>query len=180
MALLTISAGPNAAATSTALDVIAFTREVVDKFPHLRANIFERLVASLGEIKSGKVFRGVLWILGEFVGIQDSYPSANAAAEAVKQCVEGIRTCIGDIPIYVEPTQEENVADTEGGDPKETVGGRPKVLADGTYGTETAYTTSSSGVRNEKARPPLRSAYQSLHPWFQSVDAPFFSFTPWG
>ncbi|KAJ4493995.1 adaptin N terminal region-domain-containing protein [Lentinula edodes] len=147
----------SSSSTSTALDVIAFIREVVDKFPHLRSGIFDRLVANLSDIKSGKVFRGVLWILGEFVGIQESYASASEAAEAIRQCVEGIRTCIGEIPIYVESAQEENVTE-EKTLPKEAGAGKPKLLADGTYATETAYTAAgSSGLRNEKTRPPLRT-----------------------
>ncbi|KAJ4498415.1 coatomer protein [Lentinula lateritia] len=149
------SSTSNAATASTALDVIAFIREVVDKFPHLRSGIFDRLVANLSDIKSGKVFRGVLWILGEFVGIQESYASATEAAEAIRQCVEGIRTCIGEIPIYVELAQEENATE-EKTLPKEAGAGKPKLLADGTYATETAYTAAgSSGLRNEKTRPPL-------------------------
>ncbi|KAJ3850057.1 adaptin N terminal region-domain-containing protein [Lentinula lateritia] len=147
----------SSSSTSTALDVIAFIREVVDKFPHLRSGIFDRLVANLSDIKSGKVFRGVLWILGEFVGIQESYASASQAAEAIRQCVEGIRTCIGEIPIYVESAQEENTTE-EKTLPKEAGAGKPKLLADGTYATETAYTAAgSSGLRNEKTRPPLRT-----------------------
>ncbi|KAJ3864388.1 adaptin N terminal region-domain-containing protein [Lentinula novae-zelandiae] len=147
----------SSSSTSTALDVIAFIREVVDKFPHLRSGIFDRLVANLSDIKSGKVFRGVLWILGEFVGIQESYASASEAAEAIRQCVEGIRTCIGEIPIYVESAQEENATE-EKTLPKEAGAGKPKLLADGTYATETAYTAAgSSGLRNEKTRPPLRT-----------------------
>lgn len=101
----------------------------------------------------------MLWILGEFVGIQESYASATEAAEAIRQCVEGIRTCIGEIPIYVELAQEENATE-EKTLPKEAGAGKPKLLADGTYATETAYTAAgSSGLRNEKTRPPLRSAY---------------------
>ncbi|KAH7875122.1 adaptin N terminal region-domain-containing protein [Lentinula edodes] len=147
----------SSSSTSTALDVIAFIREVVDKFPHLRSGIFDRLVANLSDIKSGKVFRGVLWILGEFVGIQESYASASEAAEAIRQCVEGIRTCIGEIPIYVESAQEENATE-EKTLVKEVGAGKPKLLADGTYATETAYTAAgSSGLRNEKSRPPLRT-----------------------
>jgi coatomer subunit beta len=41
--------------------------EVIEKFPHLRQNICERLIQMLGEVKWGKVFRRVLWILGEYV-----------------------------------------------------------------------------------------------------------------
>jgi hypothetical protein len=41
--------------------------KVVEKFPHLRQTICERLIQTLDEVKSGKVFCGVLWILGEYV-----------------------------------------------------------------------------------------------------------------
>ena len=42
----------------SAMDVVAFVREVVEKFPSLRSAITEKLTATLSSIKSGKVFRG--------------------------------------------------------------------------------------------------------------------------
>ena len=50
----------------SAVDVISFVREVVEKFPDLRSAITEKLIATFTEIKSGKVFRGALWIVGEY------------------------------------------------------------------------------------------------------------------
>jgi len=50
----------------SAVDVIAFVREVVEKFPDLRSAITEKLIATFNEIKSGKVFRGAMWIVGEY------------------------------------------------------------------------------------------------------------------
>ena len=50
----------------SAVDVIAFVREVVEKFPSLRPAITEKLVSTFSEIKSGKVFRGAMWIVGEY------------------------------------------------------------------------------------------------------------------
>lgn len=50
----------------SAVDVIAFVREVVEKFPNLRKRIVENLLASFADIKSGKVFRGAMWIAGEY------------------------------------------------------------------------------------------------------------------
>lgn len=155
--------------------------EVVEKFPHLRATICEKLISTLPEIKSGKVFRGVLWILGEYV---ESIADINAT-------MREIRRVIGEIPILAS---EQRLLDEAGGDdddekekevaPKESGGGRPKVLADGTYATETAY-TSAGAARLEAvktaAKPPLRSlcsrffwmclvadhfsAYYSTDPW---------------
>ena len=54
------------AGNSSAVDVISFVREVVEKFPKLRHTITERLLQTIGDVKSGKVFRGALWIVGEY------------------------------------------------------------------------------------------------------------------
>jgi coatomer subunit beta len=51
---------------SSAVDVIGFVKEVVEKFPKLRPNIVERLTALLGEQRASKVYRGALWIIGEY------------------------------------------------------------------------------------------------------------------
>lgn len=53
-------------ANTSAVDVIAFVREVVERFPDLRSSIVEKLLGTFGDIKSGKVFRGALWICGEY------------------------------------------------------------------------------------------------------------------
>jgi coatomer subunit beta len=57
---------------SSAVDVIGFVKEVVEKFPNLRPNIVERLTALLGEQRASKVYRGALWIIGEY-GMFDYY-----------------------------------------------------------------------------------------------------------
>jgi len=51
---------------ASAVDVISFVKEVVERFPNLRRSIVERLVSTLSELRAGKVYRGVLWILGEY------------------------------------------------------------------------------------------------------------------
>jgi len=40
--------------------------EVVEKFPNLRSSITEKLLETFMDVKSGKVFRGALWIVGEY------------------------------------------------------------------------------------------------------------------
>jgi coatomer subunit beta len=40
--------------------------EVVEKFPNLRSSIIEKLLETFMDVKSGKVFRGALWIVGEY------------------------------------------------------------------------------------------------------------------
>lgn len=38
----------------------------MEKFPKLRAEIAEKLISTFSDIKSGKVYRGALWIVGEY------------------------------------------------------------------------------------------------------------------
>ncbi|KAF8555045.1 Coatomer, beta subunit [Imleria badia] len=137
----------------SALDVVAFVREVVEKFPTLRPAITEKLTATLSSIKSGKVFRGVLWILGEYVeGVSD-----------IEQAMVEVRGVLGEIPILAAEMREaEGNGLVEGGEEDTAVTGqsggtRPKVLADGTYATETAYTAPTPvNVSASKSKPPLR------------------------
>ncbi|KAJ3571546.1 hypothetical protein NP233_g3685 [Leucocoprinus birnbaumii] len=148
----------------SALDVVAFVREVVEKFPALRASICDKLISTLPEIKSGKVFRGILWIIGEYV---ETLP-------AITETMREIRKVLGEIPILAS---EQRLLDEAGGDgptndqegeskekekekAKAEGAGRPRVLADGTYATETAF-TSAAVARLEAvkaaAKPPLRT-----------------------
>ena len=88
----------------------------------------------------------------------------------IQSTMREVRKVLGEIPILAS---EQRLLDAAGGDgdedeekekekekPKTEGGGRPKVLADGTYATETAY-TSASVARLEAvkaaAKPPLRS-----------------------
>lgn len=129
--------------------------EVVEKFPALRNTITSKLKSVLPEIKSGKVFRGILWILGEYVH--------NLAD--IESVVCEIGNVVGEIPILAS---EEKVLDdfsqekTEenGLKEKSSTGGRPKVLADGTYATESPYpVTAVAQLETVKTtvKPPLRA-----------------------
>ncbi|KAL1738136.1 coatomer beta C-terminal region-domain-containing protein, partial [Schizophyllum fasciatum] len=139
----------------SALDVVAFVREVVEKFPALRPSITKHLVSTLPNIKSGKVFRGVLWILGEYV---TDVPDIQATMQEV-------RKVLGEIPILAA---EQRALDEAAGTVEADADGeaeegvkastRPKVLADGTYATETAYSSAGpSSVQSTKSKPPLRA-----------------------
>jgi coatomer subunit beta len=169
----------------TRADVL-FTREVVERFPHLRETICEKLLQTLGEIKSGKVFRGVLWILGEYI----------ETAVDIQTSMREIRKVLGEIPILASEQRSLDeaggVADEggteEGKEKVKTEGaGRPRVLADGTYATETAF-TSTTAARLEAvktaAKPPLRSKFTSrhvvhlVHCWQRSSSVATFSLGP--
>ena len=143
---------------ASAVDVISFVKEVVERFPDLRASIIERLVSTLGEVRAGKVYRGVLWIIGEF----------SLEAKDIRDAWKGIRSSLGEIPILAS---EQRLLDdaSEGKESSEQVNGHAKaaptgsrkVLADGTYATESALTSSAAAkakleaVKNSQ-KPPLR------------------------
>ncbi|GAA6024590.1 hypothetical protein JCM8202_005067 [Rhodotorula sphaerocarpa] len=152
------------ASNASAVDVIAFVREVVEKFPHLRAGIVDKLLETFAEIKSGKVFRGAMWIVGEYV----------SSREEVMAAMQQVRKVIGEVPILaseqrlLDQAEQEAAAHADvvnNGDsarvqqnavPKTTT----RVLADGTYATETAYsntTSASLGAVKAAAKPPLRA-----------------------
>jgi len=145
---------------ASAVDVISFVKEVVERFPDLRASIVERLVSTLGEVRAGKVYRGVLWIIGEF----------SLETKDIRDAWKGIRSSLGEIPILAS---EQRLLDdaSEGKESTEKVNGHAKsiaaptgsrkVLADGTYATESALTSSAAAqakleaVKNSQ-KPPLR------------------------
>ncbi|KAI1415473.1 Coatomer, beta subunit [Hypoxylon sp. FL1857] len=145
---------------SSAVDVITFVKEVVEKFPKLRPSIVARLVETLGEVRAGKVYRGIIWIIGEY----------SLEEKDIRDAWKRIRASLGEIPILAS---EQRLLDNVDGDEekdKEQVNGHSKptapsgsrrVLADGTYATETALTSSSTAAAKLEAvkaaqKPPLR------------------------
>ncbi|KAI8337218.1 adaptin N terminal region-domain-containing protein [Chlamydoabsidia padenii] len=142
----------------SAVDVVAFVRQVVGKFPDLRASILNKLMETFGDMKSSKVFRGALWIIGEYC--EDE--------KEINEAWTQIRDALGEVPLLAseqrlleEKEQEENDQVKENDD-KATVSYSRRILPDGTYATESAYTeTPSSTSRLESiksaVKPPLRA-----------------------
>ena len=145
---------------TSAVDVISFVKEVVEKFPKLRSSIVARLVSTLGEVRAGKVYRGSLWVIGEY-SLQE-----NDIKDAWKQ----IRTSLGDMPILATEQKLLDDASDETIEIKEQVNGHAKpsaptgsrkILPDGTYATESALTSDSAKKAKLEAvkaaqKPPLR------------------------
>ena len=146
---------------TSAVDVISFVKEVVEKFPKLRPTIVERLVSTLSEVRAGKVYRGALWIVGEY----------SLEANDIREAWKRIRASLGEIPILsseqrlldeVPEDQKETPKDQINGHAKPSAPtGSRKVLADGTYATESALTSQSSAAAKLEAvkaaqKPPLR------------------------
>ncbi|KAK3400192.1 putative coatomer complex beta chain [Sordaria brevicollis] len=144
---------------NSAVDVINFVKEVVEKFPQLRPAIIARLVDTLSEVRAGKIYRGILWIIGEY----------SLEEKDIRDAWKRIRASLGEIPILAS---EQRLLDNVDGDAEEkekeqingsraAPTGSRKVLADGTYATETALTSQSTAAARLEAvkassKPPLR------------------------
>lgn len=122
--------------STAAYEVITFVKEVVEKFPDLRHSIITRLIAALPLVKSAKVCRGALWIIGEY----------SLEERLVQDAWKYVRASIGEVPILAS---EKRAVDGSGADAvhesdlegkKEGKKG-PVVLPDGTYATESALST---------------------------------------
>lgn len=146
--------------SASAVDVITFVKEVVEKFPKLRPSIVERLVSTLSEVRAGKVYRGALWIVGEY----------SLEANDIREAWKRIRASLGEIPILAsEQRLLEEVPDSTIPEEPQVNGhaktsapsGSRKILADGTYATESALTSQSMAIAKLEAvraaqKPPLR------------------------
>jgi len=146
---------------ASAIDVITFIKEVVERFPKLRSAIVERLVSTLSEVRAGKVYRGALWIVGEY----------SLEANDIREGWKKIRSSLGEIPIVASEQRlldehddekvESELRNQVKGDGKSGPTGSRKVLADGTYATESALTSSAAVKAKLEAvkasqKPPLR------------------------
>ncbi|KAI2617690.1 Coatomer, beta subunit [Hypomontagnella submonticulosa] len=145
---------------SSAVDVITFVKEVVEKFPKLRPSIVSRLVDTLSEVRAGKVYRGIIWIIGEY-SLEES---------DIRDAWKRIRASLGEIPIlaseqrlldHVDGDEEKKEEQVNGHSKSTAPSGSRRVLADGTYATETALTSSSAAAAKLEAvkaaqKPPLR------------------------
>lgn len=63
-------------------------REVVEVYPDLRESIVSKLIETLHDIKSSKVFRVSLWIIGEYA----------LSIQEIDNSFTALRELIGDIP----------------------------------------------------------------------------------
>ncbi|KAI0145593.1 Coatomer, beta subunit [Xylariaceae sp. FL1272] len=145
---------------TSAVDVITFVKEVVEKFPKLRPSIVARLVDTLSEVRAGKVYRGIIWIIGEY-SLEES---------DIRDAWKKIRASLGEIPILASEQRLLDNVDGEDDKDQDQVNGHSKpaqpsgsrrVLADGTYATETALTSASATAAKLEAvkaaqKPPLR------------------------
>ena len=111
-----------------ALDVILFVREIMQTYPEIRATLRLKIVDALDEIKSSRVFRVALWILGEFSETEEDMLSS----------YDMIQQALGSTPFGADVAEEKESKDGDGGETKSsTPQTTVTVLSDGTYATQT-------------------------------------------
>ena len=141
--------------STSAVDVIAFVREVVERFPDMRDDILGKLIQSFPEFRNGKVYRGAMWIVGDYA----------TSISNVNDAMQQIRKVLGEIPILASEKQQMDQSETAGAMTDDNVASAPKpvsmtrVRADGTYATESAFTTDTTTDKSSlsRSKPPLRS-----------------------
>ncbi|KAH8235903.1 hypothetical protein KR032_010342 [Drosophila birchii] len=139
-----------------AADVLIFIREAIQKFPALRALIIENLIEAFPQIKSSKIHRAAVWILGEYV-----------EGPQILEVIAAIQQTLGDVPMVeaeqrrltgeqsTEEQQQGNASSAgDGSATQGSVNASNKVTSDGTYATQSAY--SLAPVAKAEKRPPLR------------------------
>jgi coatomer subunit beta len=127
--------------TTAAYEVVVFVKEVVEKFPDLRQLIVARLIANLDKVHSGKVFRGSLWIIGEYCEEE----------KLVQEAWKYLRGSIGEVPIISSERRKQH-EDEEVKESKPTKKRGPVINPDGTYATENALTVEAATILEEDPR----------------------------
>ena len=125
-----------------AIDVVTFIKEVMERFPDLRQSILEQLLQVFPQMKTSSSIRGALWIIGEF----------SQSLDVINLAMGQIMESVGKIPILdseIEGDKEDAVVEQ-----KKT--GR-KLLADGTYATESAFTSGTTAGKDTVIKHPVRS-----------------------
>ena len=141
-----------------AVDVLTFVREIVYKYVSMKDLILKKLLEIFPAIKSVKIMRGTMWILGEYC----------ETTEDIQNLITLIRQSLGDLPIVddelkraagIENKEDEQILRSN----TTTTHTQQLVTADGTYATQSAFTvgnySSSNGVNGKDdidKRPTLR------------------------
>ncbi|XP_078053455.1 coatomer subunit beta [Augochlora pura] len=127
---------------AAATDVLVFVREAIQRFENLRPLIIEKLLEVVPHIRSVKVHRAALWILGEYT----------TTKEDIEAFMSRIRTILGALPL-VETEQKYQWGEIVEDENTEAAPAQ-LVTSDGTYATQSAFSTTSTSKKVAK-RPAL-------------------------
>ncbi|XP_013392181.1 coatomer subunit beta [Lingula anatina] len=129
-----------------ALDVLVFVREAMQRFEDLRPLVVNKMLEVFSSIKSIKVFRGALWLLGEYCISKDD----------IQSVMTEIRQSLGEIPIVDDEIRKAAGETKEDESQVAQTGTVQKLVTElGTYATQSAFSTVSA-TKGAEERPPLR------------------------
>lgn len=115
--------------SASAADVAYFVREIAFTNKTLRPGIIEHLLDLFSTIRSSRVCATTLWIIGEF----------SRSEQELESALEVIRMSVGPCPLVNDDTETQSV-EAQSVEPT----ARPAVLADGTYASQAAYSSSKA------------------------------------
>lgn len=128
---------------AAAADVLVFVREAIHRFEPLRVLIITKLLDVFSTIKAMKIHRAALWILGEYC----------TTSEDIQGVMTLVRQSLGEIPI-VDDELKKAAGEFKEDDTMSGGSIQRLVTADGTYATQSAFSTAPSSKKVEN--PPLR------------------------
>ncbi|CAF0985403.1 unnamed protein product [Didymodactylos carnosus] len=124
-----------------ALDVLIFIREVIQRFSNLRDIIIQRLLDVSSQVKSVKILRATIWLLGEYC----------LTVEDIQNAMTFIRQSLGDLPIVDDEIRRSTGETRDDADTAMTANVQPLVTADGTYATQSAFVQSPSNTATSRS-----------------------------
>lgn len=127
---------------AAATDVLVFVREAIQRFENLRPLIVEKLLEVFPHIRSVKVHRAALWILGEYA----------TSKEDIKAVMSRVRAALGELPLLEAENKRQAGEKSEDGNSQAAP--TQLVTSDGTYATQSAFSATSARKKEEK-RPAL-------------------------
>ncbi|XP_043473678.1 coatomer subunit beta isoform X2 [Leptopilina heterotoma] len=127
---------------AAATDVLVFVREAIQRFENLRPLIIEKLLEVFPQIRSVKVHRAALWILGEYA----------TSKEDIEAVMNRVRAALGELPLVeAENNRQAGEKSLDESAQNSTI---QLVTSDGTYATQSAFNSVLTGKKEEK-RPTL-------------------------
>lgn len=135
---------------AAASDVLVFVREIMHKFSNLKELLVQKLLEIFSQIKSAKILRGAIWLLGEYC----------ENVEDIQTVVTLVRQSLGDLPLVDDElkrlngeTKDDEIVTQTTSQPVQKL-----VTADGTYASQSAFSVSleSKKLNGESNRPVLR------------------------
>ncbi|EEB08830.1 coatomer beta subunit [Schizosaccharomyces japonicus yFS275] len=116
--------------------VVSFVKEVMEKFPDLRSPIIRKLLLCLREDGNEKIYRGVLWMIGEYC----------LTLSDIGVAWKALRASLGNMPVMESVLKEGKNSVEMSTDEQHKSSSSRKILPDGTYATESAITASATSA----------------------------------